>query len=77
MILGITVLAEGVGKALFSTGLASQIRPKKYYTVSKETLNALIGDVHELLNFFIIEAQQIIYAENLFFSSAVSNFSNV
>jgi hypothetical protein len=70
MILGITVLAEGVGKALFSTGLTSQIRPKKYYTVSKETLNALIGDVHELLNFFIIEAQQIIYAENLFFSSA-------
>ncbi|KAE8452637.1 hypothetical protein EG329_013896 [Mollisiaceae sp. DMI_Dod_QoI] len=70
MILGITVLAEAVGKALLSTGLTSQIRPKKYYTVSKETLNALIGDVHELINFFVIEAQQIIFAENLFMSSA-------
>lgn len=75
MVLGITVLAEAVGKALLSTGLTSQIRPKKYYTVSRETLNALIGDVHELLNFFVIEAQQIIFAENLFLSSAVSLLS--
>jgi hypothetical protein len=70
MVLGITVLAEAVGKALLSTGLTTQIRPKKYYTVSRETLNALIGDVHELLNFFVIETQQIIFAENLFISFA-------
>ncbi|KUJ17100.1 uncharacterized protein LY89DRAFT_72063 [Mollisia scopiformis] len=70
MVLGITVFAEAVGKALLSTGLTSQIRPKKYYTVSRETLNAVIGDVHELLNFFVIEAQQIIFAENLFMSFA-------
>jgi hypothetical protein len=72
MVLGITVLAEALGKALLSTGLTSQVRPKKYYTVSKETLNALIGDVHELINFFVIEAQQIVFAENLFVSFAVS-----
>jgi len=72
MILGITVLAEAVGKGLFSTGFTSQVRPKKYYTVSKETLNSLIGDVHELINFFVIEAQQIVFAENLFVSGAVS-----
>jgi len=70
MILGITVLAEAVGKGLFSTGFTSQVRPKKYYTVSKETLNSLIGDVHELINFFVIEAQQIVFAENLFVSGA-------
>lgn len=70
MVLGITVVAEGLGRALLSTGLTSQIRPKKYYTLSKETLNSLIGDVHELLNFFIIEAQQIVFAENLFISTA-------
>ncbi|KAL5316578.1 hypothetical protein ACEPPN_015627 [Leptodophora sp. 'Broadleaf-Isolate-01'] len=70
MVLGITVLAEAVGKALFSTGFTSQVRPKKYYTVSKETLNSLIGDVHELINFFVIETQQIVFAENLFVSGA-------
>ncbi|KAL2061848.1 hypothetical protein VTL71DRAFT_7226, partial [Oculimacula yallundae] len=70
MILGVTVLAEAVGQAAFSTGFTSQVRPKKYYTVSKETLNSLIGDVHELVNFFVIEAQQIVFAENLLASGA-------
>jgi hypothetical protein len=77
MVLGITVFAEAAGKALMSRGLASQVRPRKYYTVSKETLNSLIGDVHELVNFFIIEAQQIIFAENLFMTAAVRNLSSL
>jgi len=70
MVLGVTVLAEVVGKTLFSNGFASQVRPKKYYTVSKETLDSLLGDVHELINFFVIEAQRIVFAENVFASGA-------
>jgi hypothetical protein len=71
MILAITVLAEAVGKAVLSHGLTSQIRPRKYYTISKQTLNSFIGDAAELINFFIIEAQQILFAENLFVSTVV------
>jgi hypothetical protein len=70
MILAVTVLAEALGKAVLSTGLTTQIRPRKYYTVSRETLNSFIGDVHELINFFVIEAQQIVFAENLLASTA-------
>jgi len=70
LVLGVTVLAEVVGKFLFSSGFASQVRPKKYYTVSKETLDSLLGDVHELINFFVIEAQRIVFAENVFASGA-------
>lgn len=70
IVLGITVLAEAAGKALLSTGLTSQFRPRKYYTVSKETLNSFIGDVHELINFFVIEAQRIVFAESLVASTA-------
>lgn len=75
VVLGITLVAEVGGKALMSTGLTSSFRPKKYYTVSRETLNSLIGDVHELINFFVIEAQQIIFAENVSMSTAVSFIS--
>lgn len=75
MVLGVTVLAEVAGKAILSNGLTSQIRPKKYYTVSKETLDSLLGDVHELINFFVIEAQRIVFAENVFASGAVSFYS--
>ncbi len=71
MILFITVLAEAAGKMILSNGLTTQIRPRKYYTISKETINSLIGDVHELLNFFVIEAQRIVFAENLLASTAV------
>lgn len=70
MILGVTILAEVLGKVILNNGLATQVRPRRYYTVPRETLDALIGDVHELINFFVIEAQRIIFAENVFASAA-------
>jgi hypothetical protein len=73
MTLGVTVLAELVGKTILSSGLATQLRPRKYYTVPRETLDALIGDVHELVNFFVIEAQRILFAENVSASAAVGD----
>lgn len=71
MVLGITVAAEVAGKALLNNGFATQLRPRKYYTLQRETLDALIGDVHELINFFIIESQRILFAENVYVSGAV------
>ncbi|KAI1779720.1 Reticulon-domain-containing protein [Hypoxylon cercidicola] len=65
MALGITVLAELAGKTILGNGLATQLRPRKYYTVPRETLDSLIGDVHELINFFVIESQRILFAENV------------
>ena len=73
--LAITVAAEVTGKALFSTGFTSQIRPKKYYTVSKTTLDSVMGDVTELINFFVIESQRIVFAENVFASGAVRHIN--
>jgi hypothetical protein len=75
MTLGITVAAEIAGKALFSAGFTSQIRPRKYYVLPKETLDSMIGDVHELINFFVIESQRIVFAENVLASTAVSILS--
>ena len=72
MALGTTVAAEIAGKALLNNGIASQLRPKKYYQLSRETVDTMIGDVHELANFFFLEAQKILYAENIYASAAVS-----
>ncbi|KAF7534971.1 hypothetical protein G7054_g5749 [Neopestalotiopsis clavispora] len=71
MALGVTILAEVAGKTILSNGLASQLRPRKYYTIPRETLDALIGDVHELVNFFVIESQRVFFAENIWASIAV------
>ncbi|KAL2754449.1 hypothetical protein ACRALDRAFT_1063282 [Sodiomyces alcalophilus JCM 7366] len=65
MALATTVAAELAGKVLLNNGLTTQIRPRRYYTLSKETLDAAVGDVYELVNFFVIEAQRILFAENV------------
>jgi len=70
MALGTMVAAEATGKLLFNHGLATQIRPRRYYTVPREALDAAIGDVHELANFFVIESQRILFAENIWASLA-------
>lgn len=77
MTLGVTVLAEIAGKTLFSAGFTSQIRPRKYYVLPKETLDSVIGDVHELINFFVIESQRVVFAENVFVSASVSQQSSL
>ena len=50
---------------LFSQGLASSFRPKKYYTIPRETLEASLEDLEQLINFFVIEFQRVIFAENV------------
>jgi hypothetical protein len=72
MVLAITVAAEIAGKALLNNGFATQLRPRKYYTIPRETLEAAIGDVHELINFFVIEAQRVLFAENVSASVAAA-----
>jgi hypothetical protein len=76
MILGVTIAAEVAGKALLNNGFATQLRPRKYYIIPRETLDAMIGDVHELVNFFVIEAQRILFAENVYASAAVRLAAN-
>ncbi|KAI1184146.1 Reticulon-domain-containing protein [Nemania serpens] len=72
MALGVTVLGEVTGKAILGRGLTSQLRPHKYYTISRDTIDAVVGDVHELVNFFVIESQRILFAENVVASTAAA-----
>ena len=61
--LGITAAAELGGKLVLSQGLASSFRPRKYYTIPRESLEASLEDVEQLINFFVIEFQRILFAE--------------
>ncbi|KAL6860159.1 hypothetical protein ACO1O0_004185 [Amphichorda felina] len=65
MALSVTVAAEVVGKFLFNNGFATQLRPRKYMTVSRETIDCLAGDAYELINFVVIESQRILYVESV------------
>lgn len=48
---------------VLNQGLASSFRPKKYYTIPREALESSLEDVEQLINFFVIEFQRILFAE--------------
>ncbi|SMY19078.1 unnamed protein product [Zymoseptoria tritici ST99CH_1A5] len=65
-VLGITAAAELAGRAALGEGLSSKMRPRKYYTIPHETLESVLADAEELINFFVIEFQRVIFAENIY-----------
>jgi len=65
MIMGITAAAEIAGKTVLGDGLATRMRPRKYFVIPKESLERFLDDVEQLLNFFVIEFQRVLFAENI------------
>ena len=61
----VTASVELTGKMALGNGLASAMRPKRYYTIPRETLEASLEDVEQFINFFVIEFQRIVFAENV------------
>jgi len=60
-----TATAEIAGRLILSQGLASSFRPKRYYTIPREALESSLEDVEQLINFFVIEFQRVLFAENV------------
>lgn len=61
----VTVVVEVAGKLVLSRGLVGSFRPRKYFTIPKETLEATLEDLQQLLDFFLIEFQRVLFAENI------------
>jgi len=80
IVLGCTAAAEVAGQAALGKGITSQFRPRQYFTIPKASLERLLDDVEQLINFFVIESQRIVFAENIyvtvaaFFASLISYF---
>lgn len=65
MSLGLTAAVEIVGHVVLKQGIASSFRPRRYYTIPKETHEAVFEDLSQLVDFFLIEFQRILFAENV------------
>ena len=65
-------LTEGVAKLVLSQSLVATVRPKQYFTIPREALESALGDVEQLINFFVIEFQRVLFAENVLVTFAVS-----
>lgn len=65
ILLGIMTAAEIAGKRLFGEGVATKMKPKKYYAIPRESMDTIMEDLFELGNFVIIEFQRVVFAENV------------
>jgi hypothetical protein len=72
IVLGITAASEAAGRLILGQGVASNMRPKRYYTIPRETLESVMEDLVELANFFVIEFQRVVFAENIGVTFGVS-----
>lgn len=48
------------------------MRPRKYYTIPRESIESSAEDLEQFLNFFVIEFQRIVFAENIYATVGVS-----
>jgi hypothetical protein len=67
----VTAAVEIAGHVILKKGIASSFRPRRYYTIPKETHEAVLEDLSQLLDFFLIEFQRILFAENVAHTVAV------
>jgi len=58
---------------VFDKGFATQVRPRKYYTIPRGNLEAAVEDMEQFVNFFVIEFQRIVFAENIYATIFVSS----
>jgi hypothetical protein len=68
----VVTLAEAASKLVAGGSVTSSVRPRRYYKIPKETLEATLDDVEQLINFFVIESQRVVFAENVAVTAAVS-----
>ncbi|KAF3917364.1 hypothetical protein ABW21_db0202740 [Orbilia brochopaga] len=60
-----TAAFEYLGRPTTGTGFMTQVRPQRYYTIPRENLEMVFAEIHEFLNFIVLEFQRVIFVENL------------
>lgn len=68
-------LLEVAGKPFGAKGVVSSMRPNRYYTIPRESVDKLFNEIHDLANFFILEFQRVVFVENIFATIVVSTLT--
>ncbi|KAK1657375.1 Reticulon-domain-containing protein [Colletotrichum godetiae] len=63
--LGVVSAAEYASRSFGSDSLSTRLRPRQYRRLPESALNNTLRDVHDLIQYAVVEAQRIIYGEDL------------
>lgn len=65
-------VAEFTSRSFGPNSLSVRLRPKEYVTIPEAHLNAVLKDVHDLVQYTVVQAQKILYGQDLEKTFAVS-----
>jgi hypothetical protein len=65
VIFGIIFLTEFTGRQFGPNTVLFRLRPKEYKTVPEPILNATLRDIHDYVQYAVVQLQKIIYGEDL------------
>jgi len=65
LLLGSVASLEYGGKVLGYKGIISQMRPRRYHTVPRESVESIFEEIHDFLNFVVVEFQRVVFVENI------------
>ncbi|EXA31600.1 hypothetical protein FOQG_18082 [Fusarium oxysporum f. sp. raphani 54005] len=65
VVFGIISLAEFVSRTFGPNTFLSRLRPKEYKTVPEPILNATLRDIHDFIQYAVVQVQKIIFGEDL------------
>jgi hypothetical protein len=70
--LSVVSVMEFASRSFASNSLSARLRPKEYKKIPESTLNATLKDIHDLIQYAVVQAQRIIFGQDLDKSFAVS-----
>ncbi|KAF5679379.1 reticulon 1 Cwl1 [Fusarium heterosporum] len=62
---GVVSITEFVSRKFGSDTFLARLRPREYKTVPEPTLNATLRDIHDFVQYAVVEVQKIIYGQDL------------
>ncbi|KAF9785585.1 hypothetical protein IL306_005599 [Fusarium sp. DS 682] len=65
VVCGIISLAEFVSRTFGPKTFLSRLRPKEYKTIPEPILNATLRDIHDFIQYSVVQVQKVIFGQDL------------
>jgi hypothetical protein len=63
--LGVVSVTEFASRLFSGNSLSTRLRPKEYRKIPEPTLNATLKDIHDIIQYAVVQAQRIVFGQDL------------
>jgi hypothetical protein len=70
--MSVVSVTEFASRLFSGESLSTRLRPKEYRKIPEPTLNATLKDIHDLIQYAVVQAQRIVFGQDLDKTFAVS-----